>query len=244
MINFNLIRTAKKIVRNFLDSKYFLFVFVRIANRVNLNTKRRIVGYQDLSSHQQFLADGGNSLFINKIQKESLEKVLILGGYLGESTQKWIEAGAREVLVFEPVDSYFDFLKLRFKNETNIKIQKAIVSNSNGSGKISISGDASSTEVDFKNKGQIAPMLDVIDVIKEFHPSLIEMNIEAGEYAILERLLEKHSIGEIGTLLIQFHNFDKTHELRRAVIRDALRKTHNCQLNYEWVWECWEKVSS
>ena len=86
------------------------------------------------------------------------------------------------------------------------------------------------------------PSRDIADFFTELKvsPKLVEMNIEGGEYDCLSKLIETNLIEKVQILLVQFHKYSLEDELRKAEIRLALNKTHNCIFEFPWVWERWD----
>ena len=71
---------------------------------------------------------------------------------------------------------------------------------------------------------------------------LVEMNIEGGEYIVLEELIKNNALRYSKNWLIQFHENNSYHELLRAQFRNAFRDTHELVFSYTWVWELWKKI--
>ena len=67
----------------------------------------------------------------------------------------------------------------------------------------------------------------------------MKINIEGGEYNVIQRLIEKNKVKILNICQIQFHILDKKSKIKRDYIRKLLRKTHNCEYCYEFVWENW-----
>jgi hypothetical protein len=68
----------------------------------------------------------------------------------------------------------------------------------------------------------------------------IEMNIEGGEYSLLEAMISNNLMMNIQRIAIQFHKIDDFSTSNRAEIKNKLKETHRLVLDYEWVWEVWE----
>jgi hypothetical protein len=92
-------------------------------------------------------------------------------------------------------------------------------------------------------------ILSFEDFVREYnvdHIDLMKINIEGGEYELLEHMIEKDLIGMVDQFIIQFHNKDlglniyKAKE-RRDEIRKALSKTHKEVWCEPFIWEKWVK---
>ena len=73
---------------------------------------------------------------------------------------------------------------------------------------------------------------------------LMQINIEGGEYDILENWIESGLINKIRTLQIQFHHFEgivNPMERRKNIQKNLGNLGYNLKYKFDWVWECWEK---
>jgi len=71
--------------------------------------------------------------------------------------------------------------------------------------------------------------------------ALIKINIEGGEYELLDRMIETGTLPRIANLQIQFHNFTEDARSRMENIQRELGKTHHPTYQYEFVWENWSR---
>jgi hypothetical protein len=69
----------------------------------------------------------------------------------------------------------------------------------------------------------------------------MKINIEGGEFELLERLIETGLIATIENLQVQFHNFEVGAPKRMAELQAALGRTHTPTYQYEFVWENWAR---
>jgi 16S rRNA A1518/A1519 N6-dimethyltransferase RsmA/KsgA/DIM1 with predicted DNA glycosylase/AP lyase activity len=102
---------------------------------------RDFVGAEFLSPIQQFISDGYNSKLFSNLEFLPGDKIVVLGGYIGESVQILDENYRQDVYVFEPVPEFIAVLKDRFKFKSNIKIIEAAASSEEGFLKLSIDGE-------------------------------------------------------------------------------------------------------
>lgn len=195
-----------------------------------------------LSPHQKFLQDGGNSALTNESEVAG-RHVVLLGGYLGDSTQAYLDLGAKEISVFEPIADFYSHLSSRFSGESKVKLisKAAWVRNE----LLTFSMDGDGTGLSGKSDNQInvegISLSDWLAVNSGDQGVFVEMNIEGSEYPLISDLVSKGAIMKIDTLLVQFHDFNDDSELQRAALRQSLRKTHVEVFNYPWIWEKWSK---
>ena len=70
---------------------------------------------------------------------------------------------------------------------------------------------------------------------------LIKINVEGGEYSLLERMIDKQIIENFKNIQVQFHKFFPNSAQRRNAIRNALSKTHFITYDYPFIWENWQR---
>ena len=68
----------------------------------------------------------------------------------------------------------------------------------------------------------------------------MKVNIEGGEYDLLEGLIENGLTARIRNIQVQFHDFVPNAYERMKNIQLSLSKTHKITYQFEFVWENWE----
>jgi FkbM family methyltransferase len=96
------------------------------------------------------------------------------------------------------------------------------------------------------NAGRIrVPMRDVKGVFDELrieNADFVNMNIEGGEFDVLDRLIDTGYIERCGILQIQFHEWMPGAYERRRRIHKSLRRTHRLEWDYPFMWERWTRI--
>jgi len=69
---------------------------------------------------------------------------------------------------------------------------------------------------------------------------LVKINIEGGEFELLDRLHETGWLARTGPVIGQFHEFAPDAYRARRRNRRQLSKTHRCTWNHTWVFERWD----
>lgn len=175
------------------------------------------------------------------LKKESI--VFDIGGYEGAWASDIFSKYQCKIDVFEPAQKYIHYLKDRFFHNENITIHPFGLSNKNEEIKFQVTNDRSSAFID-KGESEIVTMIRISDFIKKnniYHIDLMKMNIEGGEYDLLEDLLKENLIKNIDNIQIQFHSFVPNAINRMKKIQAELIKTHHLTYQYEFVWENWER---
>lgn len=192
------------------------------------------------SDYENFFQDGGIDLLASVDEVED-RNVIVLGGYLGDSVDRYLKQGARTIDVFEPVPEYYEELKNRFQSisQVNLIDKAAWISDealefwldSDGTGFSGRTGKAITVEAI-----SLSSWLSRQETSTRY---FIEINIEGSEYELLEDLMSSGMANRLATILVQFHNFSPESELQRANIRSKLAISHSEKMNYKWVWEKW-----
>lgn len=170
------------------------------------------------------------------ISEDSL--VMDLGFYKGVFARKF----TCKVLAYEGCPSIYENNKNSILSHPNIILKDYGLGSCNTTVKISSNKDASSVfNVNEKNSEDMR----IVDVFEEFENENIQMvdllkiNIEGGEYELLDRMIESGIISRVSHMMIQFHkNYERG--ITRDSIRERLTKTHSCYVNVDYVWEGWE----
>ena len=172
--------------------------------------------------------------------------VIDLGGYIGSFTESIYSRYNCNVLVFEPVIRFYNICDYKFKHNSKINVYNFGLSGESRECFISVHHDCS-TEFMTPDSSENSEK-SVLKSIKEFvidnnieSIDLIKINIEGGEYELLEYLVnDPDLIGIIKNIQVQYHTFIENHESRRNNINSKLQNTHSRTWNYDWVWENWE----
>lgn len=87
------------------------------------------------------------------------------------------------------------------------------------------------------------PLRDVSVVLEELavdRIDFVKINIEGGEYELIDRLHDTGWLARTGPLIVQFHEFTPNAYGDRRRSRRHLAHTHRCTWSYPWVFERWD----
>lgn len=168
--------------------------------------------------------------------------VIDAGGYKGEWADKINQLYGCKVYIFEPVERYYLQIEERFSDNTDIKVFKKGVSNSNERIRIFDSEDSSSVYWGEGNSEEIELVNFSTFLSEEGIGSidLLKVNVEGGEYDLLEGIIDNGEQTRIKNIQVQFHRFVEDCVERRSKIRKELSKTHSLTYDYEFIWENWQ----
>jgi len=214
-----------------------------IISRVPESTLRNLLGRDFLSPIQQFALDGYNDKLFKNLPLNSNSTVIVLGGYLGDSVANYRRNYNSSVYSTEPIYEYFSILQKRFGGDSKIYLFNEATADKNSQIELFVSGEKTGLyEID--GTSRLVKSRDVVELIDIIDKSIdhIEINIEGGEYYVLQRLIDSSYINKCESILIQFHNYGLKQELDRADLRVRISATHKMNYCYDWVWEHWIRI--
>ena len=190
-----------------------------------------------------FKDDGSILLYKYNLNEESI--VLDVGGYKGFWVKGIIEKYNCNIIVYEPINKYINEIKKKFSHYNKITYKNYGLGKKNQKIKVKLRGVQTTTQDNQnKNYDQIVEIKD-INQEKEIIDSKIDLmsiNIEGGEYDLLERMIELNMIKNILNIQIQFHEWFPSYELSKKIrkkIHNSLLQTHKLTFCYTFVWENW-----
>lgn len=196
---------------------------------------------QEIRVQPWFKDDGEKKLRLNyDLSNNSL--LFDLGGYEGQWTSDIYSMYQPTIYVFEPVEEFSVRIKERFKNNNNIYVYDFGLAGKTEELEVSVEGDSSSTFKKSKKNRKIK-LIKASDFIRENNIKTIDLmkvNIEGGEYDLLQHLIDSELIKRIENIQVQFHDFVPDAESRMHDIQKNLAKTHSLTYQYPFVWENWE----
>ena len=191
----------------------------------------------------RWLQDSGDQTLRLNYPLDFNSTVVDAGGYLGQWANDISIRYNSTVLVLEPLKELHEKIQGRFLYNPKIVPLNYAISNKTGEVMISDNTDSSSLFDSEAEATQTIQCKDVKEFIEENNIGVIDLlkvNIEGAEYDLLERIIELNLLPKIKNLQIQFHRFIPDCAARRKAIQDKLSETHECNWNYEWIWENWK----
>lgn len=191
---------------------------------------------------ERWWGDGGDKKlrFNYDLTEDSI--VLDLGGFEGQWASDLYSRYNPSIHIFEPVPEYCEEIKKRFMNNKKISVYCFGLGADDSLEKIGVMGHESSI---FRSNGKTGTIeIKSIETwLQENHIDdidLMKINIEGGEYDLLEKIISTGTIRRIKRLQIQFHDFFPDAESRMQQIKNSLASTHAPTYQYKFVWENWQ----
>ena len=186
--------------------------------------------------------DKGDSTHRQSYDLNESSVVFDLGGYEGQWASDIFSRYCCTVHIFEPVEAYAKNIQKRFERNKRMVVHPFGLGSADTEIRIGLGNDGSSA---FKQTAQTA-LGKIVDA-KEFYERggfaeihLMKINIEGGEYELMEHLLDTGLTTNIQNIQVQFHDFVPNAEARMKSIQNRLSMTHDLTYQYEFVWENWE----
>ncbi len=216
--------------------------FEELANRLNKKLYRR----KHRKMVKRWRDDGGDCRFRYSYPLDQRSFVIDLGGYRGQWTSALYSRYRCRISVFEPVRRFAEALDEKFKQNEDIEVFRFGLGAVSKSETIYIHGAGSSTY----RKRTEAEEIRIVDVKQWFDENsvasvaLLKINIEGGEYDLLDRMIEAGLIELVENIQVQFHNFTVDATRRMEQIQKELERTHTPTYRYKFVWENWARHSN
>ncbi len=176
---------------------------------------------------------------------DSRSVVLDVGGFEGQWASDIFARYRCRIHVFEPLPEAAEAIGRRFAANPSIKLHRAALGAKAGTAEIAVLGDGSSllaaggrrVEVPVVTPEQVFAAEDIAEV------ALMKINIEGGEYDLLEHLIATGLISRIRDIQVQFHMDIPDAERRMHDIQSRLAGTHRLTFQYRFLWENWRRLS-
>lgn len=218
-------------------------MIVRFLRRVTSRLRASVFPSEHDLILRKWSADGGDEALRFNYPLDADSLVLDLGGYEGQWASDIFGRFCCKVCVFEPVVSFADRIAKRFAANDRIEILRIGLGGNSRSENLYLRGDSSSV---FGKSGDVTT-IEIVDAKEWFEKrgitevALLKINIEGGEYELLERLIETRLIETIDHLQVQFHRIATASVERMERIQTELSRTHQPTYQYRFVWESWSR---
>lgn len=187
-----------------------------------------------------FYVDGNSKhLLDHKLTPNSI--VFEIGGYTGVFTEELRNKFDCIVYVFEPVNKFFKVLESKFKEDPKVRLFNHGLSDLSKNETINLQGDASSTILSKAGTEEEIQLIDINEFLIN-HPEvtdidLVNMNIEGGEYALLQRMIDMKLINRVQSLQVQFHNYFPEAKEKRLDLIKKLEESHIHYFSLPFIWD-------
>ena len=192
----------------------------------------------------QFWRDGGNHLLYD-LPVTPGGVVIDAGGYKGEWSAEMMARFGCRTKIFEPVPALAERCNQLFKKNPLVQVFNAALGGENRKALLNVLDDGTSEHRADDGITVQHVEAEVIDIARVFDDlggarvACLKLNIEGGEYEVLERMAKANKLTFCDSLLIQFHRQPVGYETRYQSIVEILSKHHRRLWSYEMVWDKW-----
>lgn len=212
------------------------------ASRLIYQPPLGVIDPQTIRTRDWFMINGDRTRRLDYPLK-SKSVVFDLGGYEGQWASDIVGRFNCQVYVFEPMPSYAKAITARFVGNSRVKVFPFGLAGTEQT--INLSIDEASSSAFKTNAPTIeSPLKNASEFIRDHkieQIDLLKINIEGGEYELLEKLIKNGDISKIVDLQIQFHDFAPKADQRMEAIQKKLQKTHFLTYQYPYVWDNWRR---
>jgi FkbM family methyltransferase len=234
-------------IKRFVVSKPRLRAYIlrllAVLAKLDLENRWRYVTDSFFRSHQKWITENPEEAIRYNYDIPYGAHILDVGGYRGDFAEKFLTQTGANVTVCEPVPHFASQIRERFAHDPRVQVHEFGLSNKEEQVEFDLAGDASGVFSAAEGKRISVLLRDANEFLRETGVSrwdLVKLNIEGGEYGLLEHLIETGAIRKMRHLQVQFHLYvpDAKEKYKRIV--HQLRRTHELQWRYPFVWESWK----
>lgn len=192
-----------------------------------------------------FYRAGGNEL-LHALPVTTDDVVIDAGGFEGDWAAAMLVRFGCRVELFEPIPAFAEACRRRFARNDRVAVHEAALGASARTARFAIDSVASSEHTGRRGGTIKARVVDVADVVDRVRASngevaCLKLNIEGGEYEVLEQLAGCGALASCRSVLVQFHAQPEGWEERFRQAQAELGIVHRCAWRFPMVWELWER---
>ena len=207
------------------------------------DTRTMVNGYVQQYWLNEFFRNGGDDMLykFDGFLNES-STVFDMGSYEGEFYKEIFRKYNCDIHAFEPVEQFYSNCLENLPKK--VLLNNFALVNENTTFNISLSDNSSSQFISDNGNTTICNKVKFIDYINDKNIKnidLIKVNIEGGEYELLDTILDSNYQNNIDGYLIQFHYLSGDPLIKRQQIVEKLQETHTSVFSYPFVWEYWRR---
>jgi len=243
---------VKNIASIFIDKVLLKKKIIKIINLVKASRIYNLYVLRDdqpLELNRWFKDNGDETLRLDYPELNEKSIVLDLGGYEGDFAQAINKKYKCKVYLFEPHPKFYKICLEKFSGNDQINVFNYGLLDKEG--KFSLSDTSKSSSFfnpnHTKEKGikcQVKEFFNTLENLQIYKVDLMKINIEGGEFPLLQHIASRGKLNMINQYQIQFHKFIINAVSMRKRIIAELNKTHKRTWCYNFVWENWKKIET
>lgn len=192
-----------------------------------------------LGDTKQWFKDRGDTTHRLNYDLDELSMVVDIGAYKGDFTQAIHDKYKCSIHCYEPV--FYHQLERRFIQHDNVRVFPFAVTDRSGEMAMTVNKDSSHQS----GGGGVSVRTLPFRIVWRRAGSyihLLKINIEGGEYTLLNYMINENITQYCDNIQVQFHKTEGYIE-KYKFITQGLSRTHELTYRYPFVWENWKLCS-
>lgn len=167
--------------------------------------------------------------------------VVDVGAYHGNWSLEICRKYGCTVLAFEPIKRFYEMAGKTLADYPNAVLFHAGMGPKFSRTEFGVQNDSTGafSLAPERETVTILPFVDTLRGMEMKRFDLLKLNMEGGEYALLEDAIERDFIREFRWIIIQFHTCVPGWQSRYEAIARGLEATHELEARQPFVWEKW-----
>ncbi len=206
------------------------------------NWSRTIYTSAEAKRVEPWFRDQGDVSLRRDYALDANSLVIDLGGYEGQWSSDIFAMYGCTIHIFEPMPEFARKIEQRFARNSLIHAHALGLASETRQAYMSENANRSTLFGEASNRQPVRMerAADFFQAAGMARIDLMKVNIEGGEYELLDHLLATGWIERIVNLQVQFHDFVPEAEQRMRAIQNSLSQTHELTYQYPFVWENWK----
>lgn len=168
-------------------------------------------------------------------------KVIDIGAHKGKFSAELSRRYRCQIIAYEPILSFYQDAKAELKDHKNVLLIPFGVSPVEGNAVFGVKGDMTGSFT-AGNSTETVRLIAIDDVIPPTGCDLLKINIEGGEYDLLDHMIRQGLTKLCKNIQVQFHGNVPNCNERWMAIRNRLLITHQLTYDAPFCWENYERI--
>ena len=194
----------------------------------------------------RFYADNMFHGYVEGLPLTPASTIIDLGTFKGYTTKLLSRLYGCTIYTCEPMIPFYKEAVTECSSHPNITVLPYGLGAGNQTFYMDNKGDSTSMCVGTPSEhAQKCELKDFFAFLEERNITAIDLlhvNIEGGEYDLLDYILSKGYQASIGCLIVQFHYKSDTNDANLARYFEVLSRTHRLVYDYHYVWTKWVRI--
>ena len=192
---------------------------------------------------EKFIQNGMYHTYCNGLDLDENSIIFDLGTYLGQSAEHFSNMYNSKIYTFEPFEPFYIQAKSNLATHKNIQVFPFGLGNKDSVIHMSDAGDATSSVSKVSSvSNKECQIKDFFVFLEENNITKIDLlyvNIEGGEYDLLDYIYSRNFQINIKYIIVQYHYPSIVNDIKIQNHHTILSNSHVCVFNYKYIWTKW-----